>query len=302
MGAVFLGRARRPLTQATLAVSALESEAIISTALAPRVQEPGVHTAAIFDPVAVYLAQLSANSRRAVLTDLTIIAGILSRGEANLEGLPWHLLRYEHVAAVRQRLAEKYAPASANRMLSSLRGVLRESWNLGLLSAEEYQRAIRVKPVNGSRLPAGRALTAGELRTLFRACAEDDRPAGVRDAALLAVLYSAGLRRAEAVQLDMADFHPESGEIRVRSGKGSKDRLTYVQGLASTAVEVWLDVRGSESGPLFVPIHRTGNLQARRPRGSRRSRRTTSGAPSRATCWTPGPTSAPCNSSLGTQA
>lgn len=265
MEAVFFGRTRRPLTPPTFAVSTLESEAL-STALVPRVQALGVHTAAISNPVAVYLAQLSANSRRAVRADLNMIAGILSQDEADLEGVPWHLLRYEHVAAIRQRLAEKYAPASANRMLSSLRGVLRESWNLGLLSAEEYQRAIRVKPVKGSRLPAGRALTAGELRTLFRACAEDARPAGVRDAALLAVLYGAGVRRAEAVQLDVTDFHPESGAVRVRSGKGNKDRLTYVQGLASTAVEVWIDVRGSESGPLFVPVHRSGKLQIRHMR------------------------------------
>jgi site-specific recombinase XerD len=170
------------------------------------------------------------------------------------------------MAAIRQRLAEAYAPTSANRMLSSLRGVLRESWNLGLLPAEEYQRAIRVKPVRGSRLPAGRALTAGEIRTLFRTCAEDQRPAGVRDAALLAVLYGAGVRRAEAVALDVADFGAETGEVRVRSGKGNKDRLTYVQGLGCTAVEVWLDVRGSEAGPLFVPIHRSGKVQMRRMR------------------------------------
>lgn len=246
-------------------MSSLETEAV-NTALVPRVQELGVHTASLSDPVAVYLAQLSANSRRAVRADLNVIAGILSHGEADLEGIPWHLLRYEHVAAIRQRLAEQYAPASANRMLSSLRGVLRESWNLGLLTAEEYQRAISIKPVKGSRLPAGRALPAGEIRTLFRACAEDDRPAGVRDAALLAVLYGAGVRRAEAVQLDLADFDAGTGEVRVRSGKGNKDRLTYVQGLGCMAVEVWIDVRGSDAGPLFLPIHRSGKLQVRRMR------------------------------------
>lgn len=246
-------------------MSSLETEAV-NTALVPRVQELGVHTASLSDPVAVYLGQLSANSRRAVRADLNVIAGVLSQGEADLAGIPWHLLRYEHVAAIRQRLAEQYAPASANRMLSSLRGVLRESWNLGLLTAEEYQRAISIKPVKGSRLPAGRALTVGEIRTLFRACAEDDRPAGVRDAALLAVLYGAGVRRAEAVQLDLADFDAGTGEVRVRSGKGNKDRLTYVQGLGCMAVEVWVDVRGREPGPLFVPIHRSGRLQVRRMR------------------------------------
>jgi site-specific recombinase XerD len=221
---------------------------------------------AVTDAVGLYLAQLAPNSRRAVRSDLNRIAEILSAGEADLAGIPWQRLRYEHVSAVRQRLAASYAPASANRMLSSLRGVLRESWKLGLLSAEQYQRAVDVKAVKGSRLPAGRALSAGEIRTLFRTCAEDARPAGIRDAALLAVLYGAGVRRAEAVQLDLADFDPETGAVRVRSGKGNKDRLTYVQGLGCTAVAVWMEVRGREPGPLFVPIHRSSRLSMRRMR------------------------------------
>jgi site-specific recombinase XerD len=217
-------------------------------------------------PVDVYLAQLAPNSRRAVRSDLNRIAAILSGGGANFAGIPWHRLRYEHVAAIRQRLATEYAPASANRMLSSLRGVLRESWNLGLLSAEELHRAVRVKAVRGSRLPAGRALSAGEIRTLFRVCADDQRPAGVRDAALLAILYGAGVRRAEAVQLDLSDFDAESGGVRVRSGKGNKERLSYVQGLGALAVTVWVEVRGREPGPLFLPIHRSGRLSSRRMR------------------------------------
>jgi hypothetical protein len=163
-------------------VSSSESQ-VLRTTLVPVITEVlGPRAPALSDPVAVYLAQLSPNSRRAVSNELNAIAGILSAGEADLAGMPWHRLRYEHVAAIRQKLAEKYAPASANRMLSSARGVLRESWNLGLLEAEAYQRAISVKPVKGSRLPASRALTAGEIRTLFRACAEDRRPTGVRDA------------------------------------------------------------------------------------------------------------------------
>src|SRR5690606_1110997 len=124
--------------------------------------------------------------------DLARIAEILTHGGTLPEHIPWHRLRYEHLAALRQRLAERYAPASANRMLSSLRGVLRESWHLGLLSAEDYHRAVRVKAVRGTRLPAGRALSPAEIRTLFQSCAEDPRPAGIRDAALLAILYGAG--------------------------------------------------------------------------------------------------------------
>ena len=217
----------------------------------------------VASPVAVYLAQLSPGSRRAVRRDLDVIAGLLSGGEANADGIPWHLVRYGHAAAIRQSLAGRYAPAGANRMLSSLHGVLREAWNLGLLPAEEYQRAVSVKAVRGERLPAGRSLSASEVRALFVACAEDERPAGVREAAIVAVLYGAGLRRAELVQLQDADYTPSTGGVRVRTGKGNKERLAYVSGMGCAAVDAWLRVRSGESGPLFTPIHRSGRVQLR---------------------------------------
>src|SRR5437867_4135075 len=72
--------------------------------------------------------------------------------------------------------------------------------------------------------PRGRALGRGELLALVDACKRDPSPAGARDTALLGVLYAGGLRRAEAVALDLADFDPGSGVLVVRCGKGRKAR------------------------------------------------------------------------------
>src|SRR3954465_3146828 len=46
------------------------------------------------------------------------------------------------------------------------------------------------------------------------------------------------------VALDLADYVPESGAIIVRSGKGRKDRTTYLDGGATAALADWLAVRG----------------------------------------------------------
>ena len=106
----------------------------------------------------------------------------------------------EHVTAIRTKLAETKAPATVNATLSALRGVAREAWRLGLMTSEDRMRIEAVKGIKGSRLPAGRALSVGEVIALFDVCARDASPAGARDAAMLALLLGAGLRRAECAE------------------------------------------------------------------------------------------------------
>jgi len=86
-----------------------------------------------------------------------------------------------------------------------------------------------------------------------------------RDAALLALVYGTGLRRAEAVALDLEDAG-ESGEVPVRRGKGRKPRLAALPDSARPALEDWLQVRGREPVPLFCPVRKNGAL-VRDPQG-----------------------------------
>ena len=212
-------------------------------------------------PVAVYLARLAPGSRRSQKAALEAIAGLLTGGRLGAEELPWHQLRYQHTQALRAALAERYAPSTANRHLAALRGVLREAWRLGLMSAEELQRAVDLPAVRGERLPRGRALSRGELRALFESC-RGGSPADARDAALMGVLYAAGLRRAEVVALEVSDYDGETGALVVR-GKGDKERMAYIDNGAADAVGAWLAVRGDEPGPLFCPVTQAGELVVR---------------------------------------
>lgn len=214
-------------------------------------------------PAAVYIMSLAPGSRRTMKEALDTIAGILTSGRDDAVSLDWTGLRYQHTAAVREELAAKYAPATANKMLSALRGVLKESWRLGLMSAEDYQRAADLKAVKGEKLPRGRALSHGEVRALFEACAKDASPAGARDAALLAVLYGAGVRRSEAAALKLEDFNQESGAIVIHAGKGRKDRMVYATNGSREALIAWLRVRGDVPGALFCPVNKGGRITIR---------------------------------------
>ncbi len=165
-----------------------------------------------------------------------------------------------HTQALRTLLAERYAPATVNRMLAGIRGVLRECFYLGLMTADERERAGNLPAVRSSTLPRGRALPNPEIRAMFLCCLADHRPEGMRDAALFAALYSAGLRRAEVVSLALADYTPDTGALTVRQGKGRKDRVTYLpQGVRPIMLQ-WIALRGDASGALFWRIRKGSKL------------------------------------------
>lgn len=190
-------------------------------------------------------------------------------GAARLMGgdplaVDWSALRFEHVTALRLRLSELgRAPASVNATLSALRGVARAAWQLGMISAEDYHRVVGVRNVRGSRLPAGRALTPGEIGALLDTCAGDETAAGARDAAIIALLYGAGLRRSEAAALDLTHYDPKACDLKVR-GKGDTERLVPLASGVTAALNDWLSVRGASAGPLLCPVRKGGRVELRR--------------------------------------
>jgi len=74
-------------------------------------------------------------------------------------------------------------------------------------------------------------LTATEVRLLIDQCSRR-APTGVRDAALIGVLYRGGLRISEALTLYARDLNRERGTLRIHCGKGHKPRTV---GLDTTA-------------------------------------------------------------------
>lgn len=216
-------------------------------------------------PATTYLGQLTPRSRSQVRQRLATIAELVAGEPVRPEDAGWHVLRYEHTQAIRAALCERFAPASVNVYLAALRGVLRECFRLGLIDHDQHQRAIAIDNVKGETLPAGRALQPGELRALFASCNEEGTPSAVRDAAMLAILYGAGVRRDEAAGLEVADYRPDPQTLAVRRGKGGKQRVVSLPSSCLRAVDRWLEVRGDEPGPLLCPVDRWGRVDAARP-------------------------------------
>ncbi len=199
---------------------------------------------------------LSANTLQAYRADLRRYLAFLDRRDIH---------RPEEVdeAAIRSFLASlsastygdderAYTARSVARTLSAVR-----SFHRFLLRERTTSR----DPAAGVRQPKlPRALphpiTVDEVARLLDAPREGS-PAGLRDRALLELLYGSGLRVSELVGLDVDDVDLEEGAVRVM-GKGGKEREVPVGRFGREAVEAWLGrarpgfATGLSRGALFL--------------------------------------------------
>jgi integrase len=224
------------------------------------------------NPALYYLNSLgSARSRQTMLGHLRNIARLMgydfSREQDKHEFLlhvPWQTITYEKVVTLLRKERERgsytnseqhLAPSTLNCLRACLRGVAKAAYQLKLMTGDDYQRVGLVKQVRGKRLPPGRALSELEQLQLFETCRRDDSALGRRDAALFALGFGVGLRRAEIVSVTLADYTQSDGALKV-IGKGNKQRKCHLDSASQLALLEWLRVRGSAEGPLLCRIRK----------------------------------------------
>jgi site-specific recombinase XerD len=181
------------------------------------------------------------------------------------ERFPWHYLRYAHAVMIRTRLLQHeppWSPSHVNKHLHALRGVLTEAWKLTLMTADDVARVKSVPLIKATREPAGRNIHGDEMRALLAGCLSDDWVIGSRDAAMMAVLHSTGMRRAEVASALIERYDPGERGLRI-VGKGGKERTVYIHPDASPYLDRWLGILGSRQGAMFRPVDRWGNIRNR---------------------------------------
>ncbi|WJL95339.1 site-specific tyrosine recombinase XerD [Microbacterium sp. ET2] len=182
---------------------------------------------------------LSDHTVAAYRRDLDVYRGWLGgRGISDLAEVTPHLL--EEFAAERAREKPPPAASSLARLQSSVRGLHRFLAQEGL---QEVDPAGALRPPKApQRLP--KALTIAQVEQLLDAAgpapgaAQPGDEVGLRDRALLELLYATGARVSEVVQLDLDDVaHP--AVLRLR-GKGAKERIVPVGSYAQAALGAYL--------------------------------------------------------------
>jgi site-specific recombinase XerD len=196
---------------------------------------------------------LSEGTRRAYRVDVEEFCRWLEARGTDLDDVDVRVLvEYAaHLGAARPgRRPSRLAPTTIARKLAAVRAFLRHS--LGPARVPD----VRLAPRRGRRLPDS-PREADVDRQL--AALDGDAPIDLRNRALVELVYSAGLRSAEAVGLDLADVDFEQELVHVRHGKGGKERVVPLGEEASFRVARYLRegrpalVRGANDA-LFLSV------------------------------------------------
>ncbi|CRM80253.1 Tyrosine recombinase XerC [Pseudomonas sp. 24 E 13] len=200
-------------------------------------------TESIRNPLTLYLTRLAPSSQLTMRYVLQDAADRLGLDEVNLDDIDWHLLQPEQVIALVAALREDgYAPNTSSLYVNAVRGVMNEAWRMSLISQEHLLKMRSVKAASGTRLGQGRNLRRTLIREMMEVCAADPRPQGLRDAAVIGLLYGSGMRKSESVNLDLAQIDFEQRSLRV-IGKGNKELVKYAPDWAFAKLQAWLEFR-----------------------------------------------------------
>ncbi|OGW29446.1 MAG: site-specific tyrosine recombinase XerD [Nitrospinae bacterium RIFCSPLOWO2_12_FULL_47_7] len=153
---------------------------------------------------------------------------------------------------------EGISSSTQARFLSSLKSFFR--FLLNEKHIKENPVEILESPKRWRKLPA--LLAISEVDVLL-ACPDKKTPFGIRDQAMLEVLYATGLRVSELVSLKKSDLNLQVGYLR-SFGKGSKERIVPMGEVARAAVENYLlrsrpaFLKGRNASELFITQQGTG--------------------------------------------
>lgn len=195
--------------------------------------------------------------------------------------IEWHKTTRAWMLLLHSRLEKVgYAPYTRQRIVTAVRGVLKECRFMGLMNGDDYFQATEHLPrISADAPPHGRAVDRDEYLRLLEQCDRDPiRSRGVRDGAILSLGHFCGPRAGEIVKLRMSDYSPRQQIITFRVSKNNKTRKFPIFGDAARRLDEWIAIRGNDPGRIFSQIDTAGNIRIRNIKtGERRLKFITTG-------------------------
>ena len=199
----------------------------------------------------------SPSTQRTMKSALVSIVSLFPERPSDIATFPWELAAdptfYDET---QYRAVSGYSSATASKLMSALRQLLRVLCRHGLVDADLLWSTLEsARPVRGATNPPTRGLTTEELRLMLGACChEPNEPLGARDAAVLALLASTGARRSEVAKVERSHLDLDEWTVQLRV-KGQEWRTAVVHPAAQEYLQAWFQY--SPTGKyIFCPVQK----------------------------------------------
>ncbi len=196
----------------------------------------------------------SENTRVAYKNDLGQFLSFLSR-RVELGVIDWGGVKRDHLVAyiLHLKTEREYASTTVARKVAAIKSFFH------FLVAEGFIKDDPTATLDSPRVKKylPRAISQEDVEKLLDAASKKDTPRGLRDRAILELLYASGMRVSELVALNVSDVDLASASVRC-FGKGGRERVIPVYQRAVEAVETYLNkgrihlLRDPEQKALFL--------------------------------------------------
>jgi len=197
---------------------------------------------------------LSDNSLQSYRLDLVLLQEQLAGCGKTLDAAT----REDLLTILADQIQQGKSPRTVSRYLSAWRQYYRWLVREGVIDSDPV--ALIESPKTGRGLP--KALSEEQIESLLEA-PDTGTPLGLRDRAMLELMYATGLRVSELVNLELVNLNLNQGVIRV-TGKGRKERLVPIGDEAHDSLKVYLAdgrpvlLKGAQTESVFVTTRKSG--------------------------------------------
>lgn len=179
--------------------------------------------------------------------------------EWDADQLDWARIGYaDAIRAIEYQERRGLAHRTINQQIALLRGIAKQSWLLGSISNQDYEK-IRAIPIRkAKRLPAGREITPDEIERMLAACDGFRHDATkARNRLVLMLLYRQAMRRHEISCLSVEAIDLNRNEMRFIGKRNKEAELPFGDDLKH-AISDWLVFRGKQHGALIQRVTKGG--------------------------------------------
>lgn len=223
-------------------------------------------------PIFNYIHSLNADTSKQTATRcLQAIAK--HNGYSSFYDINWREITSLDINSLIDTLKVKeLSPKSISLYVSIVKSVCEHAYLLGQISRLQLDGILKVRGSTGSRIKKHKVITRNEFEALLnqiKASNPSNKIKMLRDNAIFHLLIGTGLRRNELANIQLSSLELEvnnqnttfisSQYIKV-IGKGNKERYVALHPMTKAALEVWINIRGTIAGPIFVKVAKNGSF------------------------------------------